>query len=395
MTSSALRSTWVVFAKEWADAMRDRRSLVSALVFPLAMPLLLGVMLATFVEQGAWRGVDTIGVAGSENAPHLTTYLRQRGLELELVGDDLRSAEQAVRSKTVPVALAIPKDYGEQFANGVPAKLQLVFDSTARSFGALTALQRNVAQYSSEIGGLRMLARGLDPRLVAPLAVEQTDVATPSDRASNFLLMVPFFLVLATFVGGMHVAIDVTAGERERGSLEPLLVNPVPRLSIVGGKWLVAAIFALGSGALTAVCCVLVLRFSPLAEIGLQFRVTGWTVLGIALGVGPLALLSSSLQILVASFARSFREAQTYVAILLLLPLIPGLWLTLYPPEFYGWEYAIPVLSQVQILNGAFGGERLLVSAFGLATVVSLTCTLLAVVGTANLFSRERMIIQS
>ena len=97
---------------------------------------------------------------------------------------------------------------------------------------------------------------------------------------------------------------------------------------------------------------------------------------------------------LVASFARSFREAQTYVAILLLLPLIPGMWLTLYPPEFYGWEYAIPILSQIQILNGAFGGERLMPSQIALATVVSFMFTVIAVVGTARLFCRERIIIQ-
>ena len=394
MRGTPIASTWVVLRKEWTDAIRDRRSLLSALVFPLAMPLLLGVMLATFVEEGAWRGVHRVGIAGAANAPTLAAYLRNRGLELEPVGETLRSAGEAVSRDAVSAALVIPDDYGERFERGVPAKVHLVFDSSSRSLGALTALQRHVVEYSSEIGGLRLLARGLDPRLVAPLEVEQTDVATPSDRAASLLLMVPFFLVLATFVGGMHVAIDVTAGERERGSLEPLLVNPVPRTSIVAGKWIVAAVFALGSGALTAICCLLVLRFSPLAEIGLRFRITGSTLVGIALGVGPLALFSSALQTLVASFARSFREAQTYVAILLLLPLIPGLWLTLYPPEFYGWEYAIPVLSQIQILNDAFGGTPLFLSEIALATVVASTCTLLAVLATARLFSRERIIVQ-
>ncbi len=389
-----IANTWIVFLKEWRDALRDRRSLISALVFPLAMPLLLGVMLATFVEEGAWRSVERVGVAGAANAPELVAYLRNRGLQLERAGESLRSAEDAVRDQAVPVALVIPDEYARQFERGVPAKVHLVFDSASRSFGALTALQRNLVEYSSETGGLRLLARGVDPRLAAPVAVEQTDVATASDRASSFLLMVPFFLVLATFIGGMHVAIDVTAGERERGSLEPLLVNPVPRLSIVGGKWLVAAAFALGTGALTAICCLIVLRFSPLAEIGLRFRITNATLVGVTLGVVPLALLSSALQVLVASFARSFREAQTYVAILLLLPLIPGMWLTLYPPEFYGWEYAIPILSQIQILNGAFGGERLMPSQIALATVVSFMFTVIAVVGTARLFCRERIIIQ-
>ena len=133
------------------------------------------------------------------------------------------------------------------------------------------------------------------------------------------------------------MAIDTTAGERERRSLEPLLVNPVSRSALTVGKWLATCVFGLVAALLTLALSLLMMRFVPLEQLGMQLSLGGRQVVLMALAVAPMALLASALQMFVATFARSFKEAQTYVSLLLIVPMLPGLVTAVYPLQTAAW----------------------------------------------------------
>lgn len=383
-----------VFRKEWLDAWRDRRALLSALVFPLFMPALLGFGSTMLASNAGRLGAHEVAVTGGEAARELSAALRKQGLAVVPLDGGRPEAERAVTLDAISVALVVPEALPADLARGEPAAVEVVYDSASREVGALLALRTALARYGAELGGLRLLARGVDPGLVAPLMATEVDVATSERKAASFLLVVPMFLIMAAFLGGMHVAIDATAGERERGSLEPLLVNPVSRLAIAAGKWGVAAVFAALSAVITAAGTVVALDLAPLSALGLRFSPSWFTCLALLAGIVPLALMSSALQLLVASRARSFREAQTYVALLMMVPMLPSLWLSVSPVELATWQYTIPVLAQIQLLADALAGVPLRVEALLFSTITSLVVAALAVLGTARSFFNETIIRQ-
>ncbi len=188
--------------------------------------------------------------------------------------------------------------------------------------------------------------------------------------------MLPLFLIMVAFVGGMNVAIDTTAGERERQSLEPLLVNPVSRGALTTGKWIATCLFGLVATVLTLAMFVLMMRFVPLAELGVQLSLGARQLLLMTVAVAPLVLLASALQMFVATFARSFKEAQTYVSLLIFVPIVPGTVLQFYPLQSTGWMMLVPALSHHLLLVDVMGGEP--VAALSVVTSVAAT-TLLAV----------------
>ena len=166
------------------------------------------------------------------------------------------------------------------------------------------------------------------------------------------------FIMMAGFVGGMQIATDSTAGERERGSLEPLLVNPAPRLAFVAGKWLAATLAAMVSVCLTTLLCAHLPRFLPLEDMGIRFRI-GPEHVGPAssLAALPMCLFSAALQAAVATLARSFKEAQSYMGVLILVPMMPGVMVALYPLGNAPWMYATPMLGPYVLLTNVLGGR--------------------------------------
>ena len=212
-------------------------------------------------------------------------------------------------------------------------------------------MRRLLQQYGAEIGSLRLIARGVSPAAARPIDLEDIEVSTAQQRAAQILTFIPMFIIMAGFVGGMQIATDSTAGERERGSLEPLLVNPAPRLVFVGGKWLAAALTAMASTALTTMLCANLPRFLPLEEMGIRFRIGPEHMTGIIAAALPMCLFSAALQSAVATLARSFKEAQSYMGVLVLLPMIPGVMGALYPIGNAPWMYATPDAGAIRVVD--------------------------------------------
>jgi len=350
-----MRKAGTVLRKELTDYVRDRRSLSSALLMPVFGPTLFAVM---FTVIASWNREDTalvVPVAGARNAPNLVAFLERHGAHVETAPPDY---EQKIRDGDLDLAISVPDDYGKDFVGGRPAALQLVIDgSRNKSRGPIRRVEQLLSQYSSQLGSLRLLARGVSPSLAAPLAVSEVDLATPEKTAAQLLNVVPIFLLLACFVGGMHLAIDCTAGERERGSLEPLLVNPVSRPAILAGKWLATVLVALVALVVTLLAFQIALARVPLQDLGVKVTLAGRESARLfALGV-PLAVCAAAFELSLALFARTFKEAQTYLSLLIVVPMLPATFLALSPLRERLALMWIPVLSQAMLFGDVLRGE--------------------------------------
>jgi len=336
-----------IVRKELLDGFRDRRALMSALIFPLFGPVLISVMLNVAADD-IERPIE-LAVVAPENAPELVSFLEMQGVELQPPPDD---PEQSVRLGEIDVVLVIPDDFGEAFRDGRPAPLELVVDTSRDAAKSAIARSKNLLNaYAGQLGTFRLLARGVNPSIVNPLDIDQVDLATPEKQAAGLLEMIVMFVVMAAFICNMYIAIDATAGERERRSLEPLLLNPVSRRVLVLGKWLAAVVFGVIGLLLTLVIILVSLQFLSIESMGFRIEMGAETSLLILLITLPLAFLAGALQLMVASFTRSFKEAQTYLSITLFMPMAPGMILTMKPLNPEGWMMFVPMLSQ-QVLAG-------------------------------------------
>jgi len=249
-----------------------------------------------------------------------------------------------------------------------------------------------LTQYGGLVGAQRLVARGVSPELLRPIRVEDKDLATPEKQAAMVLNVIPLFLVLAVFMGGLNVAIDVTAGERERGSLEPLLLNPVARLAVVLGKWTVTVIAAIAAAAVSVLAFYVIVHRVPLHELGVKARFEAPEIAKVTLALLPLALLASSLEMLVATYARSFKEAQTYTQLLTMAPMVPGMLLSFSPVKPQAWMMLVPVFGQDVMLTEVMRGEAVPALWYALGAIGALALAAVALGVTTRLFGKETIV---
>jgi sodium transport system permease protein len=391
-----MNAALVVFLKECRESLRDRRVLVNTLVLgPLLGPILFVGMMRLIVDRelGAAEKPLPAVVIGAERAPELMVALRQMGLEPKAPVAD---PETAVREQRIDLALRIGADYGADWRAGKPAQVELIYDSSRREAGSSVDRLRGMLEtYSRRNGSLRLLARGLAPALAAPLVIANHDLATPQGRGALLFAMLPYMLMLSIFIGGLWLAIDSTAGERERQSLEPLLINPVPRDRILLGKLMATATFSTLSLLIGLIAFAIGGRFMPTEQLGMSLTL-GPAFIAIVLPMMlPLVLLIAAAQILVSAFARSVREAQTWLGLVQLVPLIPSIVLSVVPVKAQLWMFAVPLLGQQISIMRLLRGEP--VPGMGLALgAVTTLLSLVAVFALARRFyGSERLAISS
>lgn len=389
-------AAWVVFLKECRESLRDRRVLLNALLIgpllgPLMFVILLRLTVARQIEQAA-RPLP-VAVAGAEQAPNLIAALEQQGLQLLAAPADLAAA---VRSQQLDLALRIPPGYAAAWRAGRPAQVELFYDSSRQ--GALAEVQRlegMLQGYAQRNAALRLMARGLSPTLSAPIVVAARDQATPQARGALMFAMLPYFLVFTAIIGGMWLAIDSTAGERERGSLEPLLINPVPRDRILLGKVLATALFSLASLTLGLLAFMVAGWFLPGDQLGLSFDL-GPQVIGATLPVMiPLLLLIAVTEILVTAFAKTAREAQAHLALVQILPAITSVVLSFAPIKSALWMYAVPLLGQQLIILRLLRGEPIAALAVIMTALFTLAAAVVVFWAARRSYETERLAISS
>jgi sodium transport system permease protein len=385
-----------VFLKEVKENLRDKRTVMSALLYgPLIGPIFFVLIMNATVTRELDKAAQPlkVPVIGAQYAPHLIDALKQQGLEPQ---PPVADPVAAVHRQDADLVMRIPADYGKAWNKGQPARVELIYDSSRRdSGGQERRLSDMLHEYSSKQGAMRMVARGLPPTLLLPVVVAARDQSTPESRAGMMFGMLPYFFVLTVFLGGMYLAIDLTAGERERQSLEPLFANPLPRWQLLLGKLGAICVFSLASLLITVVAFGVAGRFLPTEKLGMALDLGlsfGWRVLLLML---PLVMLLAALQTLVAAFAKSYREAQTYLQILMFVPILPSMLLTFAPVKTAGWMYAVPLLAQQLGITTLLRGGEVTGANIGLCLVAGIAEALVAVLVTAWVYRSERLAISA
>jgi sodium transport system permease protein len=381
----------VVARKELTDSFRDKRALYGIAFGSLFGPLLIGFMLTQEAKQERAAQEIKIPVVGRANSPMLVHWLAQQA-GVEIVNGPA-DAEQAVRDSKEDFVLVIKKEFAEKFSAVRPAPVQIVSDSNRMSTHAkVRRLRSLLTRFSSEIGSLRLIARGVSPALASPLKVEDVEISSAQQSIARLFNFIPLFVIMAAFTAGMQIATDSTAGERERLSLEPLLINPVPRWQLVGGKWLASAVAALGGMAATLAITAFILSRLSLEDLGVRFHL-GWPeCLLIFAAVAPMGLLAPAIQVYLACFAKTFKEAQTYMSFLILAAIAPSMLSLFYPLADKPWMRPIPFLGQSLLANDVLGGIIPSVWMFLAAAAAAMVVTAVFLWLATRLFYSEKII---
>ena len=391
-----LRRLWIIVQKEIVDNLRDRRSvgnaLFAVLINPLLYVVLFGFLNRAFTEQ-AERPL-ALHVLGAANAPNLVQFLDQNNVDiLEAPAD----AEEAVRRGDLAVVLVIPDEFGKAFTRGAPAQVRLLVDDSNQSGSfAASRAQSLVSQYSNQIGSLRLLARGISPAISNAVPVEwvSTTAGTAGGDDSFVLNLLPVVMMTAVFYGGFYLAVDATAGERERKSLEPLLLNPVPRGAFVMGKFLAVFAFTLLATFLATALFLVLLGIPQVQQFtNIQLSV-GWGVILAAVGlIIPVAFMAVALEMLVASYARSVKEAQTYTQLIAFAGFLPSLFLSVLPIRPQEWMYLIPTIGQLYFITDMSRGLPLDTMQVVLCSLLTAAIGVAALAATMRLYNREQIIL--
>lgn len=352
-----------VFVKEVTDNFRDRRTLMSALLMgPLFGPILFAFVINLSVKQSLSDSSEALDlpVIGREHAPNLIAFLESNNINIIDGPETREEAIAAVGNGDRDVVIVIPETFGKNLADMIPATVEVITDqANTQAERETRRATRALRDYAQELAVMRLSLRGVSPLVMRPLNIDQVDVSTPSGRSAILLGMLSYFFIFALLTGGMNLAIDATAGERERGSLEPLLCLPVKRDDLIFGKILAACLFMAISLSLSLTCFHFTLKFMPLQELGMTPNFGPMVVLTAFLLLVPFALVGASLMTLVASFTKSFKEAQTWVSVVLLAPTMPILVVSILMVRPSTALMFVPSLSQHLLLVGLIKNEPL------------------------------------
>lgn len=373
----------IVWGKELRDAIRDKRSVMAAMSYAFFGPLLMAAAFYMLISQLTSESDVEINFEGAEHAPALVQFLQTRGIV---------EREKPWSAGQQPIVLSIPAQWAEDLSAAQPVPVTLTADFSAQKQRTdIRRVEAAVRAYSNDIGAMRLVLRGLDPQLMRPIDLVKHDTATKGSRAVILMGSVLVFMLLSVFFSGMNVAIDISAGERERNSLELLLAQPLTASQLVWGKALAASCFAIFGGVLSVILIPLIFRVLPLHNIGISVELSLPHVLLIMLLLVPLALLATALQLFVSFRAKSFKEAQTYISFLLMVPM-----LAVFGVEFARIKnqilYYLPLTGQHQALLDIIKGESLQVLPMLISALATVVVAGLLLAGIGRMLRSEKVV---
>jgi sodium transport system permease protein len=350
-------AAWIVFRKEWVDALRDRRTLLTVLLSSVAIGPLVLVLISTLVSGLEKRAEQReVLVLGIEHAPTLVNFLQRQTYTVRAAPAD--HERQLKDNKLAEPVLVVGAGFEADLAGGMAPLVELVSSSTnPRAMAGSGRVLRLLQGFSQEQATLRLALRGVSPAALAAIDVEQRDLADPAARAAQLATLVPFFVLMAVLYGALNAALDTTAGERERGSLEPLLMNPASRLALVLGKW--AAVSAVGL-LIAVLSCLSFLPGQWLLQsemLSAMFRF-GLREAGLFIALlAPLAGALAGLLMAIAIRCKTFKEAQANATVLVLaVSLLPLLTVVNQEGEA-PWHLWVPALAQITLMGRVLKGE--------------------------------------
>ncbi|HJP58902.1 MAG TPA: ABC transporter permease, partial [Gemmatimonadaceae bacterium] len=389
--STPLSQSIVVIRKELRDWSRDRRSIITVLVSSMLAPGLIFFLFNSMASRQRSIEDVSIPVVGAANAPAFVEWLRQQAGVTVTEGPS--DPEEAVRTRREDAVVVIPDNFSKNFAASKPAQIRLVADSSSQNSRPKVQRVRGLLQrYGSEIGSLRLVARGVSPLVATAVQIEDVEVSSSQQRAAQILGFIPLFVLLAGFTGAMSISTDSTAGERERGSFEALLVNPAPRMAIAAGKWLAGTLTGMLTVAITAALLFAMFKRLPLQDLGIRFRLGSPEMIRTLAVVLPLCPLIVAVQMYVATFAKSFKEAQSYLSFLMMAQMIPGMMVTMNTMSTKAWLYYVPWIGQQMLLTDVLGNKPVAPVIFLIVGVINVALAVAVLRGTSGLLHREKII---
>ena len=385
------RRSRTVFVKEMRDSLRDRRTVLMVFIASiLTGPLMLVILgyYATGLEEKA--STPKVRMVGEEYAPTLVNFLQRADVEIIKAPAEY---EALIKEGRLDAVIVVRADFHQRFLAGNGASVELVYDdSRPESQPAIRQAERLLRAFNRETGMLRLIARGVSPDLVDSVKVELVNTSTPRQKGAFLLFLIPMFAILSPLLGGMTIAIDATAGERERGSLEPLLGNPVRAMDVVVGKWLAAWLTGTAVAGLTLLGFVVAAGFFSGRKIAtlLQF---GWSELLLFMAfVAPFAAATSAVQMLVSTYGRSYREAQTYVSYFATIAsFVPMIAIFTGLKDAF-WQLLVPVLAQQMVLTRIIRADVPGFIDWLTPAAVAFLVAALAISALAHLLTQERIV---
>jgi sodium transport system permease protein len=372
----------VILHKELREALRDRRALGVLLVMVVMYPLVLWFALDKMIDistKGDHENVKVV-VIGTPKVPTLLNLLKQKNIQVA-ARDSMADAEitELLRQHDYVAVIRVSDKFSDNYVDMRPARIELWFDSASDLQSKLRRVDSVLRGYNNTIAGARLLAHGVSPVVLSPILLQNYDIATNASRSVQFIGVLLGMFFVTTFIFCMNTAIDTTAGERERRSLEVLLAQPMKPISVIAGKWLATATLAIVGLTLELVVAHSILTWMPLEEIGMSWRVTLPMLFAVIASAVPLCLFAAAFEIALAMNAKTFKEAQTMMSLALLIPMLPAIIVPTLNLNTAMWMYGVPVLSNQTLLMEVAKGQAVGILPYLLTIGGSLLAAILAV----------------
>ncbi|KAA1159791.1 ABC transporter permease [Pseudoalteromonas fuliginea] len=352
----------VLYKKEIIDASRDKRSVMAGLYYAIGTPIAMCLLLSVLLQQLTSPEGLKITIVNAEQAPSLVAHLN---------ANEILSTNDKNDELLKPITLNISDDYQKNMREGRPATVTLIADKSNDKLGKhINRIEKALASYNAEVASLRLISRGIDPSIMRTLAVETHDEATPDSKGGMFLGIATLSIILTVFYAAMNLAIDTSAGERERNSLSLLLSHPLSSLQIVLAKSAAIASFSMLGLVIILIVSKITYGLVPWQQLGFSITITPAFMLFCFAVCLPIALMSASLQVFVSFMAKSFKEAQSYVTMVLFIPMSLSM-ITTYDiaTDIIQW---VPIAAQQYALIEFIKGNPLPVPQLVLSTLITL-----------------------
>ncbi|WP_262689496.1 ABC transporter permease [Kordiimonas aestuarii] len=387
------RAIGTIYRKEMKDMLRDKRALIAIVSYVFGFPLMFAFLFYLMSDDRAPDVKSTIAIDGMAQAPGLVAYLERAGFAIT-----------GTESEPVPTSLpegadalvVLPDDYAARLRDGKQARVWVYVDETSR-----TAAERGMKAseallaYNQQIATVRLVARGVPTGLMAPMQISTGDVSKASfiNKVMGNMMMLLF--TLAPFVVGLSVALDALAGERERQSLASLMVLPVSSATITIGKWAMVASFGLIGTMATMTVNLIALSLLPADLLPFTLKVTPPGMMLALLQLVTLCMFVASLQLVVSIHAKSFKEGQTYMSMMMMVPAIVGYAKIYGESKLPAFVNYLPIFSDMESLGSIFFSGVVDIQLTAAAMTAGLLGTALCLSLTIKRLSSEHMLAEA
>jgi sodium transport system permease protein len=383
-----------LFTKEFLDSIRDKRSVFAALLGAFLPPIMFAVMMTFVLEESTSVDELYITIENQQQAPHIVELLEQgkilhadmpeKGKDFELDGETVEHSK---------ITITFEDSFAEKMHSGEKATITLLTDYSKKGARDEVWRVKNVINsYQSQLVAMKLVARGVSPSLLSAIHIEENDTSTPSSKSALLLGMLGVMIMVAVFVSSTNVAIDCSAGERERNSLELLIMQPVSTMQVVLAKTMNTAFFGIVGATLSVVFTAIAIPFIPLHKAGMAFNFDFQLGMTIWLLLVPLALFAAAFQLATAFHAKSFKEAQSYIQYTVMVPIIVPMMLEIvnYKNEVLSY---IPIFAQQQAISQLIRGELDSYMPLLAGSVVTVITSLVIIKVIANSLKSEKVVL--